>query len=208
MPFKRNKQGSPREEEGADKGTQGGGAHAADPSSNLTNQPISNDPGLQTAVAVAEPGTVDDVGGAGNGAHAAVPPVGVAAPADKVAELSKGRLGNVLVQRGLVTEAQLDQGLAQQQETGGKIGEVLVEMGILDDRDLVDALSEFLGVPVSNLRRENVEPTRSRSSPRTSRASSMAVPIRLSDEGLDVAAAEPSEELRDLLSKTSGEPVR
>ena len=107
-----------------------------------------------------------------------------------------------------VSEAQLEQGLAQQRETGGKIGEILVAMGMLDDRDLVDTLSEFLGVPVSNLRRENVEPDALALIPEEVAREQHAVPIRVVDAGLDVAAAEPSEELRDLLAKTAGRPVR
>ena len=79
-------------------------------------------------------------------------------------------------------------------------------MGFLDDRDLVDALSEFLGVPVSNLRRENIEADAIALIPEDVAREQHAVPIRLGDAGLDVAAAEPSEELRDLLAKTRGPP--
>jgi len=131
-----------------------------------------------------------------------------AAPKEKVEALSKGRLGAFLVERSLVTETELEQGLARQGESGGKIGEVLVEMGFLDDRDLVDALSGFLGVPVSNLRRENVDADAIALIPEAMARENMVVPLRVSDDGLDVAVAEPSEELRAVLSTQAGKPVR
>jgi type IV pilus assembly protein PilB len=128
--------------------------------------------------------------------------------AEKLAEISRGRLGNLLIKRQLVTEAELEQGLSQQIDAGGRIGEVLVSMGLLDDRGLVEALSEFLDVPVSNLRRENIEPEALALIPEALAREQLAMPVRLSSDGLDVAAAEPSEELRDLLAKTSGHAVR
>ena len=38
----------------------------------------------------------------------------------------KGRLGDLLLEKNLITQDQLDQALAQQSESGGKLGEVLV----------------------------------------------------------------------------------
>jgi type IV pilus assembly protein PilB len=132
----------------------------------------------------------------------------VVAPNERLAGVSRGRLGNILIERGLVNESQLEQGLATQIESGGRIGEVLVNMGLLEDRDLVDALSVFLGVPVSNLRRENIEAEALALVPEAIAREQLAVPIRVDGDGLDVATAEPSEELRDLLSSATGKTVR
>ena len=131
-----------------------------------------------------------------------------AAPVERVQQLSKGRLGAFLIERNLITEPELDQGLARQEESGGKIGEVLVEMGVIDDRQLVEALSAFLGVPVSNLRRENVEADAIALIPEQMARENMAVPLRVGPDGLDVAVAEPSEDLRAALSTQAGQPVR
>jgi type IV pilus assembly protein PilB len=127
---------------------------------------------------------------------------------EKLANISRGRLGTLLIERGLVTDAQLEQGLAQQRDEGGRIGEVLVAMGALDDHQLVEALSEFLGVPVSNLRQADIEPDALALIPEEVAREQHAIPVRIGDHGVDVAAAEPSEELRDLLAKTAGRPVR
>jgi len=138
VPFKRNKQDSPRSEEAAgDVAAPAAGAAASSALSAAS----------QTAVAVEE--RVADV--SQNGASFSQP---IVASPEKLAGVSRGRLGNLLIERNLVSEAQLEQGLAQQRETGGKIGEILVALGFLDDRDLVDTLSEFLGAGVEPATRE------------------------------------------------------
>ena len=182
MPFKRNKKEPPRDENARESAVATGSASS----------------GAATAVAVdeREPSPL-------NGTQQPA----VASP-ERLAGISRGRLGALLIERGLVTEEQLEQGLSEQGESGGRIGEVLVALGFVDERDLVDALAEFLGVPVSNLRRENIEPEAMALIPEQIAREQNVVPVHLGDHGLDVAAAEPSEELRDLLSRTAGRPVR
>lgn len=51
-------------------------------------------------------------------------------------QLEKSRLGRLLVNRGYITEQQLEQALVQQRQTGVKLGEVLVASGLIDLRDL------------------------------------------------------------------------
>ena len=70
----------------------------------------------------------------------------------------KGLIGQVLVKRGLVTEAQIAQALQQQADSGKRLGEVLIDMGALDERGLVDALADFYGMSVTDLRRNTPFP--------------------------------------------------
>ncbi|WP_250658459.1 hypothetical protein [Alkalimarinus coralli] len=56
--------------------------------------------------------------------------------ATKTKQLDKSRLGRLLVNRGYITEQQLDSALAQQKRTGQRLGEVLVCQGLITDRDL------------------------------------------------------------------------
>ena len=55
---------------------------------------------------------------------------------------AKRRLGDIIVDRGLITAEQLDQALAAQGETGGKLGEVLVELGFLTRVALAGVITE------------------------------------------------------------------
>ena len=57
----------------------------------------------------------------------------------------KGRLGDLLLEKNLITEEQLEQGLTEQRENGGKLGEILVNMGALDAQSLAVALAGFFG---------------------------------------------------------------
>jgi type IV pilus assembly protein PilB len=118
------------------------------------------------------------------------------------------RLGDLLVRLSLVTEAQLEQALAVQKQSGGRLGEVLVDMRVLGERGLVDALAEFFDMPVTDLRRDNPDPAAIALVPEDVVRQYLAIPIRLDEDGLRVAVSEPSDELRFLLAEKSGHPVR
>jgi type IV pilus assembly protein PilB len=115
----------------------------------------------------------------------------------------KGRLGDLLLEKNLITGDQLEQALAEQQETGGKLGEILVSMGALDAQVLAEALAGFFGLVVVNLRRDNVDPAVISLIPEAMAREQLAIPVRSEEDGLYVAVAEPSDELRNLLSSTS-----
>ena len=142
--------------------------------------------------------------GNGNGTgigHGAAPRAGT--------ESAVGLIGGLLVERGLVTEAQVLQARAVQEESGGRLGEVLVGMGALGQRDLVGALAEFFGMTATDLRRDNPESAALALVPEEVAREHLAMPIRLDDDGLHIAVSDkPSEELRLVLSETSGHQVR
>ncbi|MCU0967574.1 MAG: GspE/PulE family protein [Rubrivivax sp.] len=62
------------------------------------------------------------------------------------------RLGDVLVQQGLIGAEQLEQALAQQKGTGKKLGRVLIDGGLITEEVLAHALARQLRVPVVNLK--------------------------------------------------------
>ena len=55
-------------------------------------------------------------------------------------------LGNLLVDLEFLTESQLDRALAAQREEGGRLGEILVTRGLLSGGELAQALAEQHGV--------------------------------------------------------------
>jgi MSHA biogenesis protein MshE len=59
-----------------------------------------------------------------------------------MASAAKRRLGDIIVERGLITAEQLDQALAAQRESGAKLGEVLVELGFITRVCLAGVISE------------------------------------------------------------------
>jgi hypothetical protein len=66
---------------------------------------------------------------------AAEPTVG-AAPSPR-------RIGEIFVDRGFITKAQLEAALDVQREKGGRLGEILVEQGHMTRLDLASALTEY-----------------------------------------------------------------
>lgn len=66
--------------------------------------------------------------------------------------MSRIRLGDMLVQAQLVQAAQIDEALALQRERGaGRLGELLVELGHVSEVQLAQVLSNQLSVPWANL---------------------------------------------------------
>ncbi|MGA9523935.1 MAG: hypothetical protein WBV82_20910 [Myxococcaceae bacterium] len=63
----------------------------------------------------------------------------------------KKRLGEILSDAGLVTNAQLNAALSEQRKWGGKLGRTLVEMGFVDESSMTLALSRQLQLPQVDL---------------------------------------------------------
>ena len=55
---------------------------------------------------------------------------------------AKRRLGDIVVERNMVTPHQLEHALSEQRTHGGKLGETLVELGYLTRVELAGAISE------------------------------------------------------------------
>ena len=58
------------------------------------------------------------------------------------------RLGEILIERKLITTDDLDRALEIQKERGEKIGKVLVDLGFIAVRDVLAALSDQLSIPL------------------------------------------------------------
>lgn len=56
-------------------------------------------------------------------------------------------LGEVLVERGVITKKQLEEALLVQQENGGLIGEVIVSLGYAEEEAIAHTLSLIYGFP-------------------------------------------------------------
>jgi len=67
-------------------------------------------------------------------------------------EKKKYRLGEILLQHGLITEEQLKAAIEEQQKSKKRIGDILVESGITTDENISLALHLQLGIPTVDLR--------------------------------------------------------
>ena len=74
-----------------------------------------------------------------------------------MARYNKIRLGDCLVQKGMITEEQLSEALVKQKENGTKLGETIVEMGYVSENDMIDVLVEQLGIEYVDVRKIKVD---------------------------------------------------
>ena len=71
--------------------------------------------------------------------------------------MPRKRLGELLVERSLITPAQLSEGLSYQRQTGHRLGAALVALGFLSESLLCEALAHALGLKAVSLPPEDLD---------------------------------------------------
>ncbi|MBL7151796.1 MAG: hypothetical protein ISS32_00245 [Candidatus Omnitrophica bacterium] len=68
------------------------------------------------------------------------------------------QLGELLIERGIINQQQLEKALTVQKEKGGLIGEVLVKIGFATEEDIAQALTAQFGFPYLPLSNYDIDP--------------------------------------------------
>ena len=68
------------------------------------------------------------------------------------------RLGEILVQEGLIDAPDLEVALAERERFGNRLARTLVSLGLVDEPELVRVLSRRLGVPAARLEGKRIDP--------------------------------------------------
>jgi type IV pilus assembly protein PilB len=119
-----------------------------------------------------------------------------------------GRLGQLIVERGLVTEAQLEQALSEQRRTGQRMGETLLKMGAISSLDLARVLADHLGLPFVDLRSRPPDLVLAALIPEQVARRYSALPVARWSGQLVVAMANPNDVFAlDDLRVLTGQPV-
>ncbi|MBI2069256.1 MAG: Flp pilus assembly complex ATPase component TadA [Elusimicrobia bacterium] len=105
------------------------------------------------------------------------------------------RIGDVLLEQGLINQEQLDRALTIQKQTGGMLGEILVKNGFVSEEQLTKALSRQFGLPFASranglLTVSDKEALKSLIPQDFARSHHLA-PLFVRDETLGVAVADP-----------------
>ena len=83
----------------------------------------------------------------------------VDAPGDTTPPVvTSGRLGDILVERGLLTATQLADAIKQQKRLGKKLGEIIISKGWASEHDVLNALGQQLSIPYVKLRPGVLDP--------------------------------------------------
>jgi len=69
-----------------------------------------------------------------------------------------GRIGEIIVSLGKISSEQLVEVLAQQHETGQRLGDILRERGLVTERDIAEAMAAQLGVPFCDVDALYIDP--------------------------------------------------
>ena len=104
----------------------------------------------------------------------------------------EGLLGEILVERGSVTQEQVDAALDAQKASGERLGEVLVNAGHLTDEDRAEALGQQFDLKVSAVGRSSVDPKAVGLLPEPQARHLRAVPLSMSNGKLLVAISDPA----------------
>jgi Type II secretion system (T2SS), protein E, N-terminal domain len=116
--------------------------------------------------------------------------------ATPVSRRSFGRrpLGELLVDRGLLTREQLAGALAEAEETGQRIGVVLVDKGWVFPNELAHAIAQQLDLPYVDIAATSVDPKTAALLPRDFAEYFGAVPVRRVRSGaVLIAVADPTD---------------
>lgn len=104
---------------------------------------------------------------------------------------TKKRLGEVLIEAGLITQEQLQKALTLQKSSGKKLGEILVEQGFISEDQIIEVLEFQLGIPHVKLDRFPIEQDAVKLISEGIAKRHTLIPIKLEKDKLYVAMADP-----------------
>src|SRR4030043_2418882 len=112
----------------------------------------------------------------------------------------KQRLGELLVEQGLISTIKLKDALRKQSQVGGQIGSVLVEMGFITIDDLLNFLNKQLGVPSVNLFKVDIAPELLKLMPLEKFKTMKVIPLSIDENSVTLAMVNPHDmiSIRDI----------
>jgi type IV pilus assembly protein PilB len=110
------------------------------------------------------------------------------------------RLGQILIEEGLLTREKLGQALAEQKATRHRLGYVLVKLGLVQELEITKVLARQYRMPAVDLSRFDVDPRILRLIPADLALKSVVLPLKREGRTLTVAMADPTDQglLEDL----------
>lgn len=101
------------------------------------------------------------------------------------------QLGELLLERGIINQQQLDHALSTQKARGGLLGQVLVELGFSTEEQIAQAITAQYGFPYLPLESLEIDPGVIDLIPEQVARQYCLVPIDRIGKGLTIAMANP-----------------
>ena len=125
--------------------------------------------------------------------------------------MTRIKLGDILVERGMIVPVQLGEALAFAKQENLKLGRALIAMRMLSEDQLLEALSEQLGTPSFSLGNYQFDPAAIELIPETMARGNRILPLFLIGNTLTLAMEDPTDvQAIDTAARTTGmriEPV-
>ena len=102
------------------------------------------------------------------------------------------RIGEILLERHIISQPQLEQALARQKAHGGLLGHILVELGALSEEEVALALTAGYALPYLPLNNYDIDAEVVKLIPEPLARRHCVVPIDRIGNSLTVAMADPS----------------
>ena len=123
--------------------------------------------------------------------------------------LKKVRIGDLLLEHGIITREQLDEALAEQRRTGRKLGRLLIERGDVDEDRLLELLARQLDLPYIDLSRFEVDEEAARLLPETLARRHRALVLRREGDALLLGMSDPTDIFAfDAIARALHRPLR
>lgn len=101
------------------------------------------------------------------------------------------RIGDLLVESGLITSAQLQEALQKQRGSGMRLGDLLINDGYITEQQKIEVLEFQLGIPQVQLYRQKIDEKAVQLIPDTLAKKHNVLPLRIDNGKLVVAMSDP-----------------
>ncbi len=101
------------------------------------------------------------------------------------------RVGDLLIQKGLITKEQLMQALEEQKKTHERLGQILVQKGLISPQELSNILSSQYNIPSINIENYALDPDIVSLLPEQFIRTNYIIPLKRTNNTLEVACVPP-----------------
>ncbi|MCK5001554.1 MAG: Flp pilus assembly complex ATPase component TadA [Gammaproteobacteria bacterium] len=103
------------------------------------------------------------------------------------------RIGDLLIEKGAITQTQLDAALAEQRKSGQKLGRALIDLGFIKEEDIRNILSSQLDIPFIDLAHFKFNPQLVRQLPEMLARRYRAIVLSKENDQLVVGMTDPTD---------------
>lgn len=126
-----------------------------------------------------------------------------------MSSIRKVQIGKILVDAGIITDAELQMAIQKQQSSGDRLGEVLVSLGLVTESRILELLAKQLNIPLVDVKNYSFDPVKVQLMPEMQARRYRAIILEKDDSGFLVGMADPQDVLAcDEISKSLNAPVR